>query len=1201
MTEKLDLYTLPLTGTRLIEASAGTGKTWTIAGLYVRLILEEAVPVEQLLVVTYTRAATAELRDRLRKRLALLLAAFEDGGSEDDFCRDFVGRFAEGREQSIARLTRAVAAFDEAAIYTIHGFCQRVLAEAAFEAGSDFDPELVADLDDLLHAAAADCWRRETHDADPLWVAYLLAKNESPAAWAKRVQPHLGKPYLQLPESAVPDLAAHAQDWRRAHAMLASTLAEHGAAALQALLDHPKLNARSYKKDNLPGWFDELRELAATETPPLGGSKALEKLSATALALGVTKGGVPPENPLFAEVEAAATALDALKQTLEARRVALNHRLVREIDAELAKRKVEQGVDGFDDLLTRLAAALQGPGAAALQAAVRQRYRVALIDEFQDTDPIQWDVFRSLFAEGGLPLVLVGDPKQAIYRFRGADLFTYLKAGQQAQQKYVLDTNYRSVPPLIDGINALFSRQPGAFIEDIDYEPVGARGKLALVSVENTAPVQFRMLPAQVGEKGEKPWSKGEAGEAVIAATASEIVQLLAGAELEESGVRRRLQPGDIAVLANTHAEAAAMETALAACHVPAVRQTRESVFASAEAGDWLRVLVAIANPRDEAAIRAALTSLCMGYGAAELVALEQDDAGWESILQAFAHWHEQWQARGFIVMFRAWLDAAGPDGRSVAPRLLSLAWGERRLTNLLHLSELMQSASHSQHGMAALLAWYERRLTDPEAEGDAALLRLPSDAERVKIVTIHASKGLEYPVVFCPWLWDGKLLRKGEDAARCHDAEGRVWVDFGSPDHAERMERYRQETLAEKLRLLYVALTRAKSRLVIHWGLIDRASESAKGDEGLHTSALAWLLHGNGNIGSLRQRLSGMTSADLQADLQALAVNSSSSFAVTLLEVEPEFASNHEFSNQPPGAPLRCACLGHGLYPTWRLSSFSRLTSGRELETERPDHDARAVMPRSIETARTVFTFPQGEVPANVAGTCLHAIMEDWSVASNGQGVAEQVERQLVRHGIGAHWQPVVVQMMETTLAAPLDGRNLRLCGLPTAARRAELEFTFPLAAARLGELPAILAQHGLAAAFVDAARSLDTAVMAGFMKGFVDLVFQYEGRYYLLDWKSNWLGASLSSYAAMQMEAAMAQHHYYLQALIYTLALDRYLARRVPGYDYETHFGGSYYLFLRGMQPDSHETGVWFGRASKGLVLALETLLCPTVTEGL
>ncbi|SFM95080.1 DNA helicase/exodeoxyribonuclease V, beta subunit [Formivibrio citricus] len=1208
MTEKLNLYTLPLTGIRLIEASAGTGKTWTIAGLYVRLILEEAVPVEQLLVVTYTRAATAELRDRLRKRLALLLAAFEEGGSEDDFCRDFVARFAEGRELAIARLTRAVAAFDEAAIYTIHGFCQRVLAEAAFEAGSDFDPELVADLDDLLHAAAADCWRREMHAADPLWVAYLLSQKESPAAWAKRVQPHLGKPYLHYPESEVSDLAGVAADWRRARLGLQSALAEHGAAALQELLDHPKLNGRTYKKDNIPGWFEELHELAVADPMPAGGGKALEKLTATALAAGVTKGGIPPENPLFCEVEAAATALEALKQSLQARLAALNHWLVREIDAELAKRKVEQGVDGFDDLLTRLAAALQGPGAAALQAAVRQRYRVALIDEFQDTDPVQWDVFRSLFADGGLPLVLVGDPKQAIYRFRGADLFTYLKAGRQAEQKYVLDTNYRSVPPLIDGINALFARQSNAFIEEIDYEPVGARGKLALVSVENPAPIQFRMLPAQVAEKGEKPWGKTEAAQAVIAATAAEIVQLLAGAELEGDGARRRLQPGDIAVLANTHTEAAAMEAALAAIHVPAVRQTRESVFASDEAGDWLRVLVAMANPRDEAAIRAALTSLCMGYGAAELVVLEQDDAGWESILQAFARWHELWQTRGFVVMFRAWLDAAGPDGLTVAPRLLALPGGERRLTNLQHLAELMQTASRTQHGMAALMAWYEKRLADPGAEGDAALLRLPSDAERVKIVTIHASKGLEYPVVFCPWLWNGRLLQQGEKAARCHDEEGRVWLDFGSPDHDERMERYRQETLAEKLRLLYVALTRAKSRLVIHWGLIDRAGESAKGEEGLHTSALAWLLHGSGSVGGLRQRLSSMTSADLLADLKTLIAAAPGSVAVTMLEADAEIGRSpfdEGGGDEQPASgfsppQLSCAQFHRTLHSAWRLSSFSRLTSGRERETERPDHDARAAAPQPVESARTVFTFPQGEVPANVAGTCLHAIMEDWAIAPAGLGVAGLVERQLVRHGIGVHWQPVVAQMLETTLAAPLDGGDLRLCGLPTAARRAELEFTFPLHAARMNELPALLARFGQPAAFVEAARHLDADIMAGFMKGFVDLVFQYEGRYYLLDWKSNWLGPSFADYAAPQLEAAMAQHHYYLQALIYTLALDRYLARRVRGYDYDTHFGGSYYLFLRGMQPDSSATGVWFGRAQRGLIAEMGLLLCGGVLQS-
>ena len=563
---------------------------------------------------------------------------------------------------------------------------------------------------------------------------------------------------------------------------------------------------------------------------------------------------------------------------------------------------------------------------------------------------------------------------------------------------------------------------------------------------------------------------------------------------------------------------------------------------------------------------------------AAELARCQTDALAWDAEREAAERYHQLWLQQGFMRAFRAWLDE-----QRVAERLLALVDGERRLTNLLHLAELLQEQSQQQPGLEALLAWFAaQRGVDNHGEG--ALLRLESDAERVQIVTIHTAKGLEYPLVFCPYLWDGALLRKQEDI-RCHAEDGTPLLDLGGEQLAEHRERARRERFAERLRLTYVALTRARAGLWLHWGPVSLCQPKKDGslaEEGLHSSALAWLLHGRQLPGAdalteLGAHLAGCDPAALRQELQQLVDASAGRIALLPLSLDEAAASGEARALSP--AALRS--LDRPLASAWRMGSFSGLAAG--LHKEAPDRDEQLPL-ASVDPGSGFFAFPRGAR----AGTCLHAILEDWA---RGKGRLEElVAPALSAHGIDPQtWGETALAQLEQVIHSDLDGQGLRLAELAPARRLPELGFTFPVAGLELERLRALLLDpaHGLPATMRSAAERLEFDGLKGFMKGFIDLTFEHAGRWYILDYKSNWLGPDASHYRDERLEQAIAGEHYYLQYLIYLVALRRFLRLRLPGFR-DADLGGAYYLFLRGMP----NAGVYFQRPADSLLDGLDRL---------
>ncbi|HOW75093.1 MAG TPA: exodeoxyribonuclease V subunit beta [Candidatus Competibacteraceae bacterium] len=1191
--QRLDPLYTPLTGFNLIEASAGTGKTYTITVLYLRLVVEARIPVNRILVVTYTNAATKELRDRIRSRLAQIRHAFLDGRAdpEDELGVRLLDLMPD-RERAIRRLSNALRGFDEAAIFTIHGFCKRVLGDNAFESGLSFDTELMADTRELLREIVEDFWRREFYPGSPIVVQYLLDQHASPDTLLRQIEPHLGKPYLQIvtPNSDA-DGPALEQAFSAAFAQARDLWRQDRPAIEELLLTSPALNRQKYNLKSIPGWLEAMEVYLSADPPRLAKFEKFAQFTTTKLQASIKKDQAAPHHAFFDACETLNSACDALADYC---RYQIPVKLLAYCNAELAVRKRREQVQSYDDLLLDLHAALQhsrrGP---ALIKTLHERYAAALIDEFQDTDPVQYEIFHHIYAGTGQPVFLVGDPKQAIYSFRGADIFAYLTARRDTTRQHTLDVNWRSDPRLLTALNAVFGAVKD---QPFMFEGIPFHNAIPALKLHQPLSIQGQMEPPLqlwlLEPEGSGPINKGVASERAAQATAAEIARLLnLGARGQAQLGHRSLAGGDIAVLVRSHWQGRLVRRHLLRLNVPSVQHADDSVFITDEARQLEWLLAAVAEPGHEGRVRTALASDLFGLTGEELHRLREEEQSWARWLEKFQDYRLLWQEHGFMRFFRAWLIQEG-----VPQRLLTFRDGDRRLTNLLHLAELAHIASRAHPGMAGLLKWLgdSRRL--PSSKDEEQQLRLESDENLVRIVTVHKSKGLEYEVVFCPFLWDGRLRAgKESDGLLYHDPNDsrRSILAIGAGEDDPAVQLARREEMAESLRLFYVALTRAKQRCYLVWGKIKDAD----------TAPAAWLLHHPPAIGPsqdplevTQQRFNQITPTAFLDDLQATFAAAGDTIAIAPMSQEAGSRYQSPATTEPE---LRAREFSRSLAEFWRVGSFTSLTSGLSVET--PDYDMTVAAPATpvVETAPVglnVFTFPRGAR----AGTCLHTIFERLDFSRNERDLLEdRVRRTLTSHGLDAEiWTPTVADWVERVLTTPLDANGLRLGTVTLDRRINELEFYYPVGRLRHEALRRLLERHGYAAGpFREMIDRLEFSPLRGYMKGFIDLVFEADGLFYLVDYKSNWLGPEPAAYQPEHLTEAMARDAYVLQYLIYTVALHRYLRLRVADYDYEQHFGGVFYLFLRGMDPTlGADCGIFHDRPAPELVAALDKLMAKT-----
>ena len=1434
----------PLWGSRLIEASAGTGKTYTIAALYLRLVLghgergtasldaayppdvdmgflegakppqeatafREALTPPKILVVTFTEAATLELRDRIRARLAEAAAFFrasaeavEAGAGLDVMVpgsvpdQDLVGGqlapdiasagddlavlpkadpFLQGLRDAYPAsqwserahtLQLAAEWMDESAISTIHGWCNRMLREHAFDSRGLFNQTLSTDTSELLAEACRDYWRNFCQGL-PLEAARVLQGWwDDPDALQKEVQSLLSdldalsgegrSPAEAIGEAQaqrVQQLQALKAPWREGWidelgAMLDAgrekpAASRKGKGCAAPVSDAPNgrafptgwLNGSKLRTNSQIQWLQLLRDWADdVERDNLGlTDAALKRLTPDGLrdAFGKDVDAQDPalvamlEHPALAAIAALPGKLAALP---DGRQAMLLH-AARWIEARYRRARDQRSEMSFDDLLRQLAQALASEGGERLAERIRTQFPVAMIDEFQDTDPVQYSIFDRVYrVEKNCPeqaLILIGDPKQAIYAFRGADIHTYLRAREATRGRhYTLDTNFRSSKAMVGAVNHVFEvaeqRPGGAFrfgaVSD-DGDGAGAAVSLPFLAVKaqgrkeiwqdttypgGAAPALVAWtMPEDAGNRLNAKTghvSKGAYTAHYAEVTAREIARLLqAGAEGQAgfaSPVRLAEQPGhagggdsrrvsgvrpaDIAVLVNSGREADAVRKALRTQGIRSVYLSEdESVYASPVVPALLRWLQAAAEPASGRLLRAALGTALCGLDALQLERLVHDELHWEERVAQFQRYREIWRSQGVLPMVRHMLQDFG-----VVPRLLAQG-GERQLTDLLHLSELLQQASTRLEGEHALVRYLQEQRDAPEGEREARRQRLESDDARVRVVTVHKSKGLEYPLVFLPFFCAVRPVEARDALLRWHDADGQLRLVPGRSADDEIVAAADAERLGEDLRKLYVALTRARHATWVGLGALENLHRSAAGhllglgDESgdghrlfaaLQEQVDQWregvapcvVAVEEASLPADGQDEGGMTQAAVWSPSERASGRGAVAWktppmlpgqswprwwiaSYSALEVE-DVATTLSPSDSPSERGAHEAVAAHGDAERVKPAAGDGWEAGRNVaESDAPYGDsaltdtwaeqraADAVWQRHLvqvaeASALAVVDSEQGAggLGSSVhdfargpqAGTFLHGLLE-WAgrqgfaaLAKDPARLAEQVRWRLQRMPDWQPWQSLLTDWLvrlltqpllldaggrgrapESTLDAPVDaghapsdgGSCFTLAGL----RQYQVEMSFMLAVQDI-DLPALDAwvrQH----TFSGAARPpLLPGQLNGMLKGFIDLLFEHEGRFYVLDYKSNWLGASDEAYRDETMQAAVLAHRYELQYLFYLLALHRLLKVRLPDYDYDRHVGGALYLFLRGSGAPSR--GVFAARPPRAVIEALD-----------
>ena len=1173
--ESLDPLRLPLQGERLIEASAGTGKTFTIAALYLRLLLglgrnaafSRPLSVEELLVVTFTEAATAELRGRIRANIHELRIACLRQSTDNPLYARLLDEIAD-KQQAAQWLLLAERQMDEAAVFTIHGFCQRMLSLNAFESGMLFELQLIEDESELRYQACADFWRRHCYPLPRDIAEAVHALWKGPEDLLRAIDRYLQgeAPTIKSPPPADETLASRHE---KIVAKIATLKQKWNASVdeIASILENSGIDRKKFNRGNQGKWIDKISAWAQEETRGYQLPDALEKFSQRFLTERTKPDGIVPEHPLFVDIEALLDEPLTLNDLMIARAMA-------EIRETVAREKRRRGELGFDDMLSRLDAALRSENGEALASAIRTRFPVAMIDEFQDTDPQQYRIFRRIwYKQPDTALLLIGDPKQAIYAFRGADIFTYMKARSEVEAHYTLDTNWRSSPGMVASVNALFERMEAAFMfREIPFLPVKSAPRNSDLRFEFNGELQPAMRFWLLEGEG---YGVADYQNAMAQHCAAQIRDWLsAGARGEallwKGDKSSPVKASDITVLVRSRQEAALIRDALTLLNIPSVYlSNRDSVFDTLEAQEMLWLLQAVLSPERESTLRSALASSMLGLNARDIDRLNNDEIAWDKVVEEFVHYRERWQKRGVMAMLRELM-----AHRRIAENMLATPGGERRITDILHISELLQEAGTQLESEHALVRWLAQHIADPNSNSSSQQMRLESDKHLVQIVTIHKSKGLEYPLVWLPFIAN----YRAQDQAFYHDRDSfEAVLDLSKADTS--VELAEAERLAEDLRLLYVALTRSVWHCSLGVAPLFRRRGEKAGETDFHLSAL----------GRLIQQGEPKDAAGLRQCLDTLCGEH------IALHIPGEPDSQRWEIPEQRDPDLDARRIVRTLVDDWRVTSYSGLQQhGQTIALDlmpKLDVDASGVGEILPEPALTPHQFPRGASP----GTFLHSLFEELDFTQPVS--ADWVLEMLQKGGYEESWQPVLTDWLSAILQAPLTPEGLSLNQLTAKDKQVEMEFYLPIASPLKAEaLDAIIRAHDPLSA---GAPPLNFRQVQGMLKGFIDLIFRHNGRYYLLDYKSNWLGETSEAYTQQAMAGAMQSHRYDLQYQLYTLALHRYLRHRIADYDYDTHFGGVIYLFLRGVDASDPQSGIFSTRPDVALIEKMDNLFAMCTEE--
>ena len=1188
----LNPITLPLNQISLIEASAGTGKTYTIGSLYLRLLLKAGennfsrpLNVEEILVVTFTEMATEELKKKIRERITDAinkLTAFAKTQDKSAFKNDeFLTALCDNLDifEAIHRLKLAEQNMDLAAIYTIHGFCRRMLMQYAFHSGIHFNLELIKDQSDLLVRFANEFWREHFYPLDFDTAAFITRELKSPNNVLNVLRSYLNLKLnvtletaglLQLPlESLFQKIAERQSILTKIKQIWLENESEIQSFIAQELKDK-RLNGNKYSSKNLPNYYKNVNAWAKSATTSSVSEDIKKCFTQSAVNNNATKNKIPYR---LAVLEKLDELIDEFNQTLSTdllRKLILYH-YCQELQEKLLEYKCNHQEKSFDDLLRLFCEALQGAQGDELAEMIRFQYPFAMIDEFQDTDSQQYAIFSKIYRdnpEKNTGFIMIGDPKQAIYRFRGADIFTYLKASDEAQSRFELTKNYRSEKHLVDGVNALFDFPQSPFIyQNINFTAVDSRDDHLRFYLNGKAEPAYRFYLTESDKVNKTEMAK-------ICAIS---IQYWLKSAVENQAVYQNedtcktLQAANIAVLVRDKNEAALVKNELQKLGIASVYLSdQNSVFDSNVAKELAWVLKACLNVAERPILNAIATAL-FGLNAADIHQIQQNEADWQRWADSFAQYQQTWQRQGILAMLHQILLEQG-----ISERLLSQATGERDLTDFLHLAEILQQAATLHESEAALLSWFEKQI---QGEGrQEAQIRLESERQLVKIVTIHKSKGLEYDLVWLPFL-----------AAPSKDPSKKDINIYYSKERDEtlwdienrNLNALCEETFAEELRLLYVALTRAKYQMAF--------ALPAQFDK--KWNALHYVL----SQGEIGKEIALSAPKDTETLLQTFKEKMRDNVKIC---TKPNLEALPTLSINTKNDDFKAAEFTGNIEQDWRITSFTSIEQAHRRQNyfaesaekkhavfdDAKDYDSKN--PIEISTAlldeneSSILDLPRGKQ----VGTALHRHFENcyFSDLANIEEIDKLRQSLQLDETFTESLQNWLQQISHTPLSNEI---GIALADL--ANKDCIKEMPFYLAIREHFDVEAF--NHTLKAHHHLPSESLQFEQIQGMVRGSIDLVFRHNGKYYLVDYKSNFLGSTLADYNQEALKKEMLHSHYDWQYLIYTLALHRYLQSVVPHYDYARDFGGVFYLFLRGMNGEP-QSGVFYDRPSVELITELD-----------
>ena len=1113
--QPLLIATLPLQGRHLIEASAGTGKTYSIVRIYLRLLLEQEYRVEQILLVTFTVAATAELRHRLDAFLRDCLHSWDTSDDEIIAAIRQSGQVSGSRAKLL--LQRAILQLDEAAIFTIHSFCKRALAQQAFTSGMSFQASLDADSNLLAIEATRD------------WYRHIQSRQDYPDIADRWPTPEsFYQEWQQLIDSTASMKKPDTVDMDS----LLLSFREQWALEREVFVAKNKRNART-AADTAVAYDGLLEKLDSIEA---GGS--LPDFTGTELSRCFSTATKKENMP------SAFALVSGSLQQLRIQQIRYAIKGVEYIRQHIARNKLRLDQMHFDDLINLLKNALTGSNSHTLANELRQQFPAAMVDEFQDTDPDQYAILKAIYGSANTHfLCLIGDPKQAIYGFRGGDVFAYLKAREDADYQWTMNINYRSSPPLVAGYNQLFLQGESdinqqVFGFGIDYRKVMADDCIAAPVFSDQAhrcPLQWVEILADDDELNRKGLNKSYQ-QRIAEWIAAEIVTLL-NTVSRDGGT---IPTGDIAVLVRSGAEAGVIQEAMTRLGLPSVYlSAKENIFQTDQARDLLRLLRGIWHLEDDGSFISALASLWIGLDYRQLQLVVNDENHWSVWQQRFEGWRNQWQRVGLMSVLL--------DCLKHHCQLPAESNRDRLLTNCLHLAERLQEANSRYRSPDALLQWLQQSM-DEVSGADENRLRLESDAAMIKVSTLHGAKGLEYPIVFLPFISYHSRSNQVPLSRRYHDRSTFELHTVFLPDNVQK-QWSEEEEAAEQVRLTYVAATRAKQRLYCCMAPFSSFAGSA----------LATTLK--------------LSAYDHHVIRDKVCPDS----AIGVLTVREAAIEFPVWSPDTAEVDLKAAVFDGRIERDWWLSSFSALTrhlshthldqrDGEEVAADDLTPDSDAIPGPDLLPLR--FRMAKGAE----AGNLLHDALEHCDFSSpDYDGIWQRAK---LRYGgllnDRTEWQTWLQEIM----AAPIGDTCLQELSRDNTLR--EAEFYFPMAGADISSLSSFIARR----------RGQDYQLpshhrLKGMMHGFIDLIFTAANRFYVVDYKSTHLGNDYAHYTSAQLAETNINHSYDLQYCLYALALHRYLKSRLPDYAVDQHFGGVYYLYLRGMHPQ-HHTGVFFDRLS-------------------